>query len=104
MVTINFIQPDGTLRQGVAPGGSVMELARANGVRGIDGQCGGCVSCGTCHVQIPPEWIDRVGPASASEVDILEFEPNFTENSRLSCQIEVTPTIDGLVVHVMGKI
>ena len=103
MVTITFIQKDGVSRQGVASGGSVMELARANGVRGIDGQCGGCVSCGTCHVQIPPEWIDRIGRASASEVDILEFEADFTENSRLSCQIAVTPAIDGLVVHVMGK-
>ena len=104
MTTINFIQPDGVLRQGTAPGGSVMEMARAIGVLGIDGQCGGCVSCGTCHVHIPPEWIDRVGRASASEVDLLEFEPSFAENSRLSCQIAVTPALDGLVVHVMGKI
>lgn len=103
MVTITFIQPDGTPREGNAPGGSVMELALATGVRGIEGQCGGCVSCGTCHVQIPADWIDRVGRASASEVDMLEFEPGFAENSRLSCQIEVTPAIDGLVVHVMGK-
>lgn len=80
----------------VEPGyGSVMELAVDNGVYGIDGNCGGVCSCATCHVHVSDADRDRIGGPSEDELDILSFEPNFTESSRLCCQIEVTADIDG---------
>jgi 2Fe-2S ferredoxin len=100
MPRIRFRERDGTIREGSADRGSAMELALSLGVRGIEGQCGGSISCGTCHVHVPAEWMDRVGPATAAETDMLEFEPTFSSQSRLSCQIQLTPPLDGLTLDV----
>jgi 2Fe-2S ferredoxin len=100
MPTIRFREKDGTIREGTATAGTVMELALRLGVRGIEGQCGGSVSCGTCHVHVPQDWIDRTGAATQAECDMLEFEPGFGPTSRLSCQIDLTPALDGLTLDV----
>lgn len=99
---ITFVQRDGTTISGTADVSSVMELALELGVHGIEGQCGGFVACGTCHVHLPEEWIARIGRASADEVTMLEYEPSFSPFSRLSCQIALQPDLDGLVVMIPG--
>lgn len=99
---IGFVQRDGTVVSGTANVSSVMELALELGVRGIEGQCGGFVACGTCHVHVPEEWIARIGRASPDEVTMLEYEPTFSPLSRLSCQIALQPDLDGLVVIIPG--
>lgn len=81
---------------------SLMEVALDNGVDGILGSCGGVCSCATCHVKVHPDWVGKVGPASEVEQDILDLEEEADERSRLSCQIEVTPELDGLVVEVVS--
>ncbi|MDJ1008352.1 MAG: 2Fe-2S iron-sulfur cluster-binding protein [Paracoccaceae bacterium] len=100
MARIRFAQADGSEITLESFGGSLMEAARAAGVRGIEGQCGGVASCGTCHVYVDAAWLEAVGPASAAELDMLEFEPATTHASRLSCQIAVTSALDGLKVTV----
>lgn len=79
---------------------NLMEVATASHVEGIEGSCGGVCSCATCHVWVAHDWIERVGPASDIERDMLEFEPNSNERSRLCCQIEMTDELDGLVLEV----
>lgn len=81
-------------------GVSVQDGAIQNFIDGIDADCGGGMSCGTCHVFVDPEWVDRVGPATALEKDMLAAIPGSKENSRLSCQIRMKPELDGLVVHM----
>jgi 2Fe-2S ferredoxin len=99
---VTFRTPDGTLTSGSAKEGTLMELARELGVRGIEGQCGGFVACGTCHIHIPEDWIARIGSATPDEVTMLEYDPNFSILSRLSCQIAVHPSLDGLEVYIPG--
>lgn len=82
----------------ISAGMSVMRGAIANAVPGIDADCGGSCACATCHVYIDPAWVDRVPPAASTEVDMLDFVQDRQPNSRLSCQIEVTPELDGLIV------
>ncbi len=77
-----------------------MEIATQHDVKGIEGSCGGVCSCGTCHVWVQPEWLERVGQASEIERDILDLEGNGNERSRLCCQIEMSTELDGLVVEV----
>jgi 2Fe-2S ferredoxin len=77
-----------------------MENATRNNVNGIVAECGGQCSCATCHVQVAEEWFDKVGPAEGDEEDMLEFAEERVPTSRLSCQIEVTEELDGLVVNV----
>jgi 2Fe-2S ferredoxin len=100
MAKIIFIEADGKKVVVENAVGTVMMSALDNEVEGIDGNCGGVCSCATCHVHVAPEWLEKVGKATDDESDLLEFEDNVNERSRLSCQIEVTDAIDGLVVHV----
>jgi 2Fe-2S ferredoxin len=100
MKKITFIEADGKVVVVENAEGTVMMTALDNEIEGIDGNCGGVCSCATCHVHVAPEWLDKVGGATDDERDLLEFEDNVNERSRLCCQIEMTDEIDGLVVHV----
>ena len=85
----------------VAAGTSLMEAATARGVPGIIGECGGSMSCATCHVVVDPAWSDRAGPPSAFEEDMLDItEAGREPTSRLSCQIRMTVELDGIVLSV----
>jgi 2Fe-2S ferredoxin len=102
LVRITFVESDGTRRELQGQSGSLMELGRGAGVRGIVGECGGSCACGTCHVHLSDEGLALLGAATAAEMNMLEFEPGATGASRLSCQIMLTPAIDGLTVTVAG--
>lgn len=102
MPQITYIQPDGSRREiDAAIGTSVMQAAITDDVSGILGECGGSLACATCHVMVEPEWLDRLPPVSETEGDMLDFAATErTPESRLSCQIALTPELDGLVVRV----
>jgi len=85
----------------VDAGESVMFGAIQNGVAGITAECGGVLSCATCHVYVDQAWAERVGPPSEDERDMLEaVAAEQRETSRLSCQITVTEELDGLIVDL----
>lgn len=102
MTKITYVQQDGTRRTLDAEDGvSVMFTAVQSGVHGIVAECGGVMSCATCHVYVDEEWTDRIGPPGEDESDMLDaVSAERLPTSRLSCQIEVGPDVDGLVVHV----
>lgn len=100
MAKITFITSDKESIILEATSGSVMSLAVDNGVKGIDGDCGGVCSCATCHVHVLPEHVSKTGEASEIETDMLELSDNTNEYSRLCCQIEVSEKLDGLVLQV----
>lgn len=101
MAKITYIAFDGAERVvDVAPGLSVMEGAVRNNIAGITGECGGVMSCGTCHVHVDPAWFERTGTRSDAEVAMLEFNLDTTETSRLGCQIKIRDELDGLVVRM----
>ncbi len=103
MPKITYIKPDGTPLTIENAEGNLMEIAVENGVDGITGDCGGVCSCSTCHVRITPEWIERVGPASADEKNLLSYEDSADGRSRLGCQVVLNPELDGLIVEVVGS-
>jgi 2Fe-2S ferredoxin len=80
-----------------------MSAAVANSVAGILADCGGACSCATCHVQVQAPWLERVGGPSTLEASMLEYAPEVQEGSRLSCQITVTPDLEGLVVRIPSE-
>lgn len=65
---------------------------------GVEAICGGMASCGTCHVYVDPEWLGRFDPREIDEEEMLEFLEHRKENSRLSCQLELSEAHDGLSV------
>ncbi len=82
-------------------GDSVMATAVRNGVPGIIGECGGNASCGTCHVWVREEFLTLVGPPNDLEEDLLDLAVTERRStSRLSCQVPVTPALDGLTVDI----
>lgn len=103
MAKVTYIQPDGTPRVCVNfEGMTVMHLAVGNLVDGIDALCGGVMQCGTCHCYIADEWAARVGPPSEDEAAMLDALDGveIRASSRLSCQIQLSEALDGLVVEV----
>lgn len=85
----------------VPEGQSLMEAATQRGVPGIIGECGGSMSCATCHVVVAPDWSERAGGPSAFEEDMLDItEAGREPTSRLSCQIKMSANLDGIVVSV----
>ncbi|MCB8836412.1 2Fe-2S iron-sulfur cluster-binding protein [Aurantimonas sp. VKM B-3413] len=102
MTTITYVAADGTRTDVEAEdGSSVMQTAVSNDVDGIVGECGGAMACATCHVYVDEAWADKVGARQSGEEDMLDFAASeMKPTSRLSCQIKISPELDGLVVHL----
>ena len=104
MAKITYIEFNGNSHTiDVANGLSVMEGAVQNGIHGIDADCGGGMSCATCHVYVMDYWFNKIEKKTDGEEDMLDqaYEPK--SNSRLSCQITVSDELDGLVVNLPEK-
>ena len=87
----------------VHPGQSLMEAAVAHNIPNVIGECGGSLSCATCHVVVDPAWAARAGPPTAFEHDMLDVtDADRQPTSRLSCQIRMTAALDGILLHVPG--
>jgi len=100
MPKLNFIKPDGSTHQlEVDKGTTIMEAGRDNNM-GLEGTCGGSLSCATCHVILDEASFARIGGPSEDEMDMLDLAFGVAETSRLGCQIEVTDELDGLNVRV----
>ena len=102
MAHITFIEANGTEHRTDLPAtGSLMQGAVHQNIPGIVAECGGACVCATCHVYVSPEWMDRLEPPSAHELDMLEFTNAPRQpGSRLSCQIKLSEALSGLVVTV----
>lgn len=99
MAKITFIDQGGTKREVEAKAGqSIMEVAVANMIPGIDADCGGACACATCHVYVDDAWAGKLKQKDDMEESMLDFAEDVREHSRLSCQILVTDEIDGIVV------
>lgn len=104
MAKITFIQPDGQSQTVEAkPGMTVMEAAKLNDIMGIEAECGGACACATCHVYVDSAWLEKTGKPAEMEEDMLDFAFDVRDESRLSCQIKISDTLDGLVVRVPAK-
>lgn len=104
MIHVTFIGKDGqAVEVAASEGASLMETAIRNGVAGIEAECGGACSCATCHVYVDPEWRDKVGAPNAMEADMLDMAFDVELNSRLACQIRVSPELDGLTVRLPAR-
>ena len=104
MSKITYIENSGKSHTvDVKNGLTVMEGAIQNDIPGIDADCGGGMSCATCHVYVKENWFDKIPKKEDGEDDMLDmaFEPN--KFSRLSCQIIVSDELEGLVVNVPAK-
>jgi 2Fe-2S ferredoxin len=100
MPNIIFTKPDGSEHNVTVENGvTVMEAGRDAGL-GIEGTCGGCLSCATCHVIVDADWFAKTGAPGEDEVDMLDLAFGLAQTSRLGCQIEMSDALDGLRVTI----
>lgn len=104
MPRITYLDADGGRRDlEIDIGSTVMEGAVDNNVPGIVAECGGACACATCHAYIDDAWLDKLPPMSEMEDAMLDSALERRPNSRLSCQLEITADLDGLIVHVANN-
>ena len=104
MALVKFVLPDGVEKRVEISGEiSVMIAAVRNGIRGIDGECGGCLDCATCHVYLDESQARLLPPPNEDETELLSSVAARKPTSRLSCQLKMPPSIDELILYVPGR-
>jgi ferredoxin, 2Fe-2S len=82
-------------------GKSLMEAATSANVDGIAADCGGLMTCATCHIYVDERFASQLGSPDTEETAMLAFTAEKRQpNSRLSCQITLTAELDGLTVKL----
>ncbi|WP_324739731.1 2Fe-2S iron-sulfur cluster-binding protein [Tsuneonella sp. CC-YZS046] len=100
MIRVEFITAQGERVSTQAEvNSSLLETGQACGMP-LEGTCEGQMACSTCHVIIAEEWFAKLRPASDEEEDMLDLAAGVVRYSRLSCQIVLTPDLDGLIAHI----
>ena len=104
MQKITYIEHNGKPHEiEVANGLTVMEGAVQNNISGIDADCEGSCACATCHVYVNEKWFGKLTKKESAEEDMLDMAYEPKKFSRLSCQITVEDSLDGLVVKMPSK-
>lgn len=104
MPKVTYILPDGSRREiELREGQSLMEAAIRNGIEEILGECGGSAMCATCHcyVEEAPEALPPLGEDEDAMLE--ETAAERLSNSRLSCQLRMSPSLDGIIVRVPAE-
>ena len=100
MPKIIFVKPDRSEHTIVVENGTTVMEAGRDANLGLEGTCGGCLSCATCHVIVNPAWFAKAGVPSEDEADMLDLAYGLSKTSRLGCQIEMSDDLDGLEVAI----
>jgi ferredoxin, 2Fe-2S len=104
MIKVTYIESNGATHVIEAEDGStVMEAAIRNSIPEIVAECGGACACATCHVYVDEAFLPITGKADPKEEDMLDFAYAAQPNSRLSCQIKLTPALNGLIVRTPAR-
>ena len=82
-------------------GQSLMRAAVDAGIDGIKADCGGLMTCATCHVYVDEAWADRLPLPSFDENAMLDMTAaERRPTSRLSCQIVLDAELAGLTAGI----
>jgi ferredoxin, 2Fe-2S len=102
MPKVIYIAHDGEKTElDVAVDNNLMMAAVFDGVAGIDGMCGGCLACATCHVYVDDAWVHLLPELGEDEDTLLtQVAGERKPTSRLSCQLTMTQALDGITIHM----
>ena len=103
MVRVHFITAKGERIDAEAAAGTRLLEVGQGADMPLEGTCEGQMACSTCHVVVEKDWFERLPPASEDEEDMLDLAAGVTRTSRLSCQILLSPELDGLEVRIPGE-
>jgi len=102
MINLTFITASGEKIAAKAEAGdNIMETAIENDIEGIVAECGGSMMCATCHVYVDEAFASKLPEREEAETEMLECAATECKpNSRLSCQVEITPELEGMIIHL----
>ena len=106
MIEIHFKKSDSVSSVTVNEGQTLLDAAKKLNISEITGDCKGNCACGTCHVYIDDNWIDKIEPiwSASLEIYLLEKSKHYNEKlSRLACQIEIKNEYNGLIVNLIKE-
>jgi len=82
-------------------GQTLMKAALAANIDGVAADCGGTLTCATCHVMVHEPWLSQLPAMTADEDGMLDFAACARQaNSRLSCQITLTEGMNGMQIDL----
>ncbi|CAA0170213.1 2Fe-2S iron-sulfur cluster-binding protein [Tenacibaculum maritimum] len=102
-ITIKITDRKGVMHELIAPTDmamNLMEIVRSYELaeEGTIGICGGMAMCASCQCYIKS---DHQLPEMTPDEDMMLAEAFYVaKNSRLGCQIQITPPLDGLEVEL----
>jgi len=99
---VNFVTAENEKVCVEAPAGETLLTVGQRAGMALEGTCEGQMACSTCHVIVAAGWFDKLPPASADEEDMLDLAAGVARTSRLSCQITLDESLDGIEVRVPG--
>ena len=102
MSRVIYIHPNGERSEAeVSDGQNLMLAATGHDIDGIVGDCGGVMSCATCHVIVEAPFHEQLPPVSDTENQMLDYTAAPREpGSRLACQIVMNAALDGIAVRI----
>ena len=81
-------------------GFTIMEIIRDAGLD-IEAACGGCCSCATCHIFVSEDCLDRLPERDDIQNMLLQYQGHFDDKtSRLSCQMPISESLDGIKITI----
>ena len=102
-VRVTFITADGKTHKLVGKiGDTLMEVGRDNKLD-IEAACDGTCACSTCHVYVDEASYKKLSKPSEDELDMLDLAPDLKTTSRLSCQVQLTQELDGIIATLPAE-
>ena len=110
-VTFSVVPPRGAAFECTAlEGMSLKEVAEHGDDEGarllaehLECACSGVMACSTCQVYVDASWFSTVGPPSEEEEDMLDLAFERRDESRLGCQLKLSPDLKGLRLTIPGN-
>jgi 2Fe-2S ferredoxin len=99
-ISIQVIDRQGKIHELIAPTDmqmNLMEICKAYELP-VEGTCGGMAMCASCQCYVESEH--QLDQPSDDEEAMLSEAFHVKNNSRLGCQIPLTPEIEGLIVRL----
>jgi 2Fe-2S ferredoxin len=100
MPLLRVVNRDGVEQEVDAPASGVLMEPLRDMDDGVNAICGGMCSCATCHVYVDEAWRAKLPAPMSDETEMLKDLVSYRENSRLSCQIQLSAALDGLRVTI----
>lgn len=99
-ITVHIKDREGKVHDLIAPTDmamNIMELCKSYELP-VEGTCGGMAMCASCQCYVLSDH--ELPEQSYEEEDMLDQAFFVEDNSRLGCQLSITPELDGLKIEL----